>query len=128
MTNEEWDRKTEFLLNQQAKFDADMQELQEAQAANEKKIAEAAEIGARAAETASHAAEATLHVSESVTKLADTVGNFVVTTHEGFRKVFDNMKHTDEKINVLIDSQIRTDERFERHLREDHEDPNDVEH
>ena len=27
MSNEEWDRKAEFLLNQQAKFDADMAEM-----------------------------------------------------------------------------------------------------
>jgi hypothetical protein len=113
MTNEEWDRKAEFLLNQQAKFDADMQGLQEAHAANEKKIV-------KAAETAARAAEATLHVAESVTKLAETVGNLTTATHEGFRMVFDGMKRTDEKINVLIDSQIRSDERFERHLRENH--------
>ena len=31
MTNEEWDRKAEFLLNQQAKFDAGMEKLKEAQ-------------------------------------------------------------------------------------------------
>ena len=117
MTNEEWNRKAEFLLNQQAKFDADMQELKqeikEAQKINEKKIADAAE-------TAAHAAEASLHVAESVTKLAVTVGNLTTATHEGFRMVFDSIKRTDEKINVLIDSQIRSDERFGRHLREDH--------
>ena len=44
MTNEEWDRKTEFLLSQQAKFDADMQELKEAQKKNEKYIAQTAEM------------------------------------------------------------------------------------
>lgn len=117
MTNEEWNRKAEFLLNQQAKFDADLQELKqeikEAQKINEKKISDAIKIAA-------HSAEATLHVAESVTKLAETVGNFTTATHEGFRKVFDSMKRTDEKIKVLIDSQIRTDERFQRHLREDH--------
>jgi polyhydroxyalkanoate synthesis regulator phasin len=117
MTNEEWNRKAEFLLNQQAKFDADLQELKqeikEAQKNNEKKISEAIEIAA-------HSAEASLHVAESVTKLAETVGNLATATHEGFRKVFDGMKRTDEKINVLIDSQIRSDERFERHLRENH--------
>jgi len=117
MTNEEWDRKAEFLLNQQAKFDADLQELKqeikEAQKNNEKKIAESAE-------TAGHAAEASLHVAESVTKLAETVGNLTTATQEGFRMVFDRMKRTDEKINVLIDSQMRSDERFDRHMRKYH--------
>ena len=32
MSNEEWERKMEFLLNQQAKFDAEMYELKAAQA------------------------------------------------------------------------------------------------
>ena len=44
MTNEEWDRKTEFLLNQQAKFDAEMHELKQAQKKTEKIIARAAEM------------------------------------------------------------------------------------
>ena len=117
MTNEEWDRKTEFLLNRQAQFDADMQELKreikEAQKINDKKISEAIEI-------ASHAAKASLHVAESVTKLAETVGHLTTATHESFRTVFDSMKRTDDKINVLIDSQIRSDERFDRHMRQYH--------
>ena len=113
MTNEEWDRKAEFLLNQQAKFDADMEKLKEAQKINEKKISQGIEIAA-------HAAEASLHVAESVTKLAETVGNLTTATQEGFRMVFDRMKRTDEKINVLIDSQMRSDERFDRHMRKYH--------
>ena len=33
MSNEEWERKMEFLLNQQAQFDIDMSRLEAAQAA-----------------------------------------------------------------------------------------------
>jgi proteasome assembly chaperone (PAC2) family protein len=44
MTNEEWDRKTEFLLNQQAKFEVDMQELKESQKKTEKYLAQLAEM------------------------------------------------------------------------------------
>lgn len=38
MSNEEWDRKAEFLLNQQAKFDADMARLEAAQAESAKRL------------------------------------------------------------------------------------------
>ena len=44
MTNEEWDRKVEFLLNRQAKFDVDMEELKEAQKKTEKVVAQTAEM------------------------------------------------------------------------------------
>jgi hypothetical protein len=44
MSNEEWERKMDFLLNQQAKFDAEMYELKEAQGRTEKSLARAAEI------------------------------------------------------------------------------------
>jgi len=38
MSNEEWDRKVEFLLNNQAKFDADMARLEAAQAESAKRL------------------------------------------------------------------------------------------
>jgi hypothetical protein len=38
MSNEEWDRKAEFLLNQQAKFDADMEEMKAREKAAEKRL------------------------------------------------------------------------------------------
>ena len=132
MTNEEWDRKTEFLLNQQAKFDAGMQELKEAQKITEKKIAEAAATAERASQTASHAIEAVLAVAGTVDKLIETVAEFIAATQEGFRDVYDRMTHTDDKIDVLVNSQMQTEEQlretdrrlrdlFERHIREDHE-------
>ena len=44
MSNEEWERKMEFLLNQQAKFDIEMTRIEEAQAATGKKLDRAAEM------------------------------------------------------------------------------------
>ena len=38
MSNEEFDRKVEFILNQQARFDAGMQELREAQKETDEKV------------------------------------------------------------------------------------------
>jgi hypothetical protein len=120
MTNEEWDRKAEFLLNQQVKFDAGMQELKEAQKISDEKIAKAAE-----------AAE---HALEGVSQLADITASLITTMTDGFRKLFNSLtelsesqKHTDERIDALINSQIRTDERFERHLRAHHGGPTGAE-
>ena len=44
MTNEEWDRKAEFLLNRQAQFEVDMEELKQAQKETEKVLERTAEI------------------------------------------------------------------------------------
>ena len=113
MTNEEWDRKAEFLLNQQAKFDADMQELKEAQKISEQKIAKVGEKAEQAL--------------EAVSQLTQLTTELITTMSKGFRTAFNRMKRTDEKIDALVDSQIRTDEKlrdltalFERHIREDH--------
>ena len=44
MTNEEWDKKAEFLLNRQAQFDVDMEELKKAQRETEKFLRQTAEM------------------------------------------------------------------------------------
>lgn len=102
MTNEEWDRKIEFLLNQQAKFDAEMQvrdqKLKEAQAISEKKFAEAAKAAER--------------TEESLSQLADATLELISTMTAGFRSTFERIKHSNEKIDVLVNSQIHTDERI----------------
>jgi hypothetical protein len=134
MTNEEWDRKVEFLLNQSAKFDAGMQELKEAQAITERKLAEAAAAAKHADETAEHALD-------GVSQLAEITAELITTMTNGFRQVFERMKQTDDKIDVLVNSQIRTDESmretdkrlraltdlFERYIRGGHQGPNGAE-
>ena len=110
MSNEEWERKMEFLLNQQAQFDADMIELKAAQA----RTKEALEL---AAENISH------------------LGSFI---HDGFGltmnmfketnvKIREQHEFTESKIQELTESQKLTDEalrklitRFDRHLSEGH--------
>ena len=77
MTNEEWDRKTEFLLNQQAKFDAGLQELE-----------------------------------EGLVQLTEMTGELINTMSAGFRSVFESMKHSSDKIDVLVNSQMYNDERI----------------
>ena len=43
MSNEEWERKMEFLLNQQAQFDIDMRKIEAAQAETTKVLAQVAD-------------------------------------------------------------------------------------
>ena len=99
MSNEEWQRKMEFLLNQQAKFDAEMYELKDAQAKTERTVD-------RAAQNISHLA------------------GFI---HEGFGLVMNLFKETDEKFKEMAASSKETDAKIQaltakmdRHLSEDH--------
>jgi beta-xylosidase len=117
MNNEEFDRKMEFLVNQQAQFDADMQELREAQKITEQSLNRAVEsIGKNLAQTQETLAELTTLTTEG----------FKWTTQR-FNAIAEDSKHTDAKIDALVNSQIETAEfirnigaKLDRHLNEDH--------
>jgi hypothetical protein len=106
MHNEEFERnferKVEFIVNQQAQFEVNMQRLEEAQAVTEKKVAHAVEAAAHASEAAERYAERTAKHIENVTSLV----------FEGFRVVAERFKETDVKIKALIDSQVLTQKRL----------------
>ena len=89
MNNEEWDRKMEFLLNQQAQFDADMIELKAAQTRTEKSLD-------RAAKNISH--------------LASFMNEGVGLIMNLFRETDAKFKETDAQIKELKESQKLTDE------------------
>jgi hypothetical protein len=117
MHNEEFERnferKVEFIVNQQAQFAVDIQRLEEAQAVTEKKVAHAVEAAAHASEAAERYAERTAKNIENVTSLV----------LEGFRVVAERFKDTDVKINALVDSQMLTDEKLrelDRRTRKGH--------
>lgn len=82
LTNEEFERKMAFIVEQQAQFASDIQRLRESQAQTDEIVAQA---GEKLAQT-----------GEIVTRLANV-------TLEGFKDV-------NAKINALVDSQIRTEE------------------
>jgi hypothetical protein len=84
MTNEEFERHVEFSIQQQAKFDAGMEELKAAQARTEQALD-------RATENISH------------------LGAFI---HEGFGLVMNLFKDTDEKFKENAASFKATDARF----------------
>src|SRR5215212_11474580 len=106
MSNEEFDRKAEFIINQQAQFAADIQRLQEAQAITEQKVV-------RAAESAAYATEAVGRAVEAVARTAETVANLAAVTHEGFRQTFEGFRKVDAKIEALADSHKLTDEKLQ---------------
>ncbi len=81
MNNEEIERKMNFIVEQQAQFASDIQQLQESQAHTDQVVAQTAEVVAQ--------------MGEVVTRLANV-------THAGFNEV-------NAKINALVDSQIRTE-------------------
>jgi hypothetical protein len=92
MSNEEWERKMDFLLNQQARFDAEMIELKAAQARTEKSLARAAEI---------LASQSTIMFEA-----------FSITNAE-IKELKESQKLTNEALQKLLT-------RFDRHLSEDH--------
>ena len=86
MNNEEFDRKMAFIVEQQAQFASDIQQLQESQSRTDQVVAQTAEVVGQ--------------MGEIVTRLANV-------THAGFTEV-------NAKINALVDVQIRTEENLIR--------------
>lgn len=103
MTNEQFEKQMAFIVGQQARFEVNIQLLQQAQAKTEQVVARNAEAIERTSQVAELATKAVVHTADAVGRLADVSARFIEATHEGF-------KDTDGKINVLIDSQMRSDD------------------
>ena len=86
MNSEEFDRKMAFIVEKQAQFASDIQQLQESQTRTDQVVAQTAEVVGQ--------------MGEVVTRLAHV-------THAGFTEV-------NAKINALVDAQIRTEEKLAR--------------
>jgi len=86
MNNEEFDRKMAYIVEQRAQFASDIQQLQESQAQTEQVVA---------------------HTAEIVAQTGDVVTRLANVTHAGFTEL-------NEKINALVDAQVRTDGQLAR--------------
>lgn len=86
MSEEKLEKRLEFVIEQQAQFTSDMQELRESQAQTDRAVRRSEEVIAQTGEIVARLSYATL---------------------EGFKDV-------NAKIDALVDSQIRTDEKFLR--------------
>ena len=120
MSNEEFDRRMEFFLNQQAQFDADIQQMKE--------------LYQRIGETNKQTEESLRQTVEGLAELKTlTTEGFRLTklrfdaVARSFKVIAANSRETDARIKVLVDSQTRTDEKLkstdaklDRHLKEDH--------
>jgi len=88
MSNEEWERKMEFLLNQQARFDAEMYELKAAQARTE----------------------------ETVERAAKNISHLAGFTNEGFGLIMNLFKETNIEIKALKESHKLTEELLQKFI------------
>ena len=84
MSNEELETRMEFIVELQAQFLVDMQQLRQAQAQTELVVSQTGEIVARLANV----------------------------TLEGFNGALEGFKDVNAKIDALVDSQFRTDEKI----------------
>ena len=100
MNNEEIERKMNFIVEQQAQFASDNQQLQESQARTEQVVAHTSEVVAETSEAVAQTAEVLGQMGDVVTRLANV-------THAGFTDV-------NTKINALVGAQIRTEEHLDR--------------
>ena len=107
MNNEEIERKMNFIVEQQAQFASDIQQLQESQARTEQVVSRTAETAAHMVEAVAHTVEAVAHTAETVAQMGDVVTRLANVTHAGFTDV-------NAKINALVDAQIRNEENFGR--------------
>jgi hypothetical protein len=102
MSNEEWERKMEFLLNNQAQFNVDMSRLEAAQAASEKRLD---------------------RISESLSSYATILcENFKITDSrilaltESHRRTDTKIQELTVKVQELTDSQKLTDEQLRKFI------------
>jgi hypothetical protein len=93
-------KKNEFIVEQQAQFAADIQQLQESQARTE-------QVLARTVETVAQTTESVVQIAQTVGQVGDVVTRLANVTHAGFTEV-------NAKITALFDAQIRTEANLDR--------------
>ena len=86
MNNQEIERKMNFIVEQQAQFASDIQQLHGSQTRTDQVVSRTAEV---------------------VAEMGGVVTRLAVVTHAGFNEI-------NAKINALVDAQIRTEEHLTR--------------
>ena len=107
MNNQEIERKMNFIVEQQAQFASDIQQLQESQARTEKIVARTVDSMAHLGESVAQIGETVAQTVVTMTQMGDIVTRLANVTHVGFTEV-------NAKINALVDAQIRTEENLTR--------------
>ena len=127
MNNEDFERKVEFIVNQQAQFAADIQKLQESQARMHENQALMEKNHLHMEQNQLDMQEAHLRMQEDHARTELSLNQLVQLSTDGFKIVIDNFQHLSAKIDVLVNTQILTDEAvrnlnitLNRHLIEGH--------
>jgi hypothetical protein len=107
MSNEEFERKMAFIVNQQAKFEVDVEKLYEAQMLTEQKLQEANAVVTRLAYVTSEG-------FKDVNAKLNVLMNSQIATSEGFKDVNAKINALVNSQTALQDSQKQTDEQLRR--------------
>ena len=121
MSNEEWDRKVEFILSQQAQFEAHMIELKAAQAASEKRLDRTSEMLLSYATITLEEAKITAASIRELRESQKVTDNYVQGLSMKMQELRESQTLTDEQIQRLTiklmelsESQKLTDEQLRK--------------
>ena len=109
MSNEEFERTMAFIVQHQAQFSVDIQQLQEAQTQTEQIVVKTAQTVAETGEIVARLANVTLEGFKDVNAKIDALVDSQIRSDE---KLAASQARTDERFAALADSQIRSDEKL----------------
>jgi hypothetical protein len=102
-TNEEFERKMSFIVEQQAQFASDIQQLRESQTETNQVVAQTGEIVARLA-------YATLEGFKEVNVKIDALVDAQIRTDEHLNRTDEQLRQTDEQLRQTDEQLLRTSE------------------
>jgi regulator of sigma D len=99
MTNDETQRKMDFIVNQQAQFSVDIQQLKERHAEAERRLAKTDGIMTRIAATTLKLAQRMLELTEAQANSENKIGKLA----EAQERLAKSQEHSDQRLSALID-------------------------
>ena len=102
MSNEELERRMTFIVEQQAQFASDIQQLRESQAQTDQAVAQTGVILAQTGEIVTRLANVTLEGFKDVNAKIDALVDSQIRTDEHLRSTDENVRRTDESLRNLI--------------------------
>jgi cysteine sulfinate desulfinase/cysteine desulfurase-like protein len=110
MSNEEFERKMEFIVEQQAQFASDIQQLRASQAQTEQVIAQTGEIVGQTGEIVARLANVTFEGFKDVNAKIAALVDSHIRLSEAQSRTNENLSLTNAKFDALVDSHIRLSE------------------
>lgn len=103
MTDEQFERRMEFLLQQQAQFSADMQRLQEAHLRLQESQQRLQEAQAKTDERIGALVDVSLSLAHHQEEIDRRLAAFISETNQRFQELAESQTHTDRRLDALID-------------------------